>query len=247
MIQFIEIENLEIIENNNGIYVNDLTVSNNHTYLANNFIVHNCTTSPNTGVHYPIASLIDECRKIKDKCKMNIKIIADGGIRNYGDVIKALALGADYVMVGSLFASFYESAAYFNGKKSESNYCNVWVNSLKSTINIDIYNVEEYPKKDYIEDIKRTVISNYCMQKQFYGMSTKTAQKLINPNSTNLKTSEGTEKKIKVNFTINQWTENMEAYLRSAMSYCNSKRLIDFIGKQKLIINSISEINSVNK
>ena len=38
------------------------------------------------------------------------KIIADGGIRNYDHVIKALALGADYVMIGSLFAQCIESA-----------------------------------------------------------------------------------------------------------------------------------------
>lgn len=40
----------------------------------------------------------------------NFKIIADGNIRSYSDVNKALALGADYVMIGSVFASLEESA-----------------------------------------------------------------------------------------------------------------------------------------
>ena len=58
-----------------------------------------CITSSNTGIHYPIASLIQECKKIKDAVG-GPKIVADGGIRNYSDIIKALVLGADYVMVG---------------------------------------------------------------------------------------------------------------------------------------------------
>ena len=39
------------------------------------------------------------------------KIVCDGGIRGYSDIIVALALGADYVMIGSLFAAMDESCA----------------------------------------------------------------------------------------------------------------------------------------
>ena len=78
-----------------------------------------CITSSNTSIHFPLASLIDETVRIKEKiaCDRGIpmcdmpKIIADGGIRNYSDVIKALALGADYVMIGSVFSQLVESAA----------------------------------------------------------------------------------------------------------------------------------------
>jgi len=87
-----------------------------------------CITSSNVSIHYPQASLIDECYQVKQKLikeKKPIKtipytapmydyelpkIIADGGIRNYDHVIKALALGADYVMIGSVFAQCIESA-----------------------------------------------------------------------------------------------------------------------------------------
>ena len=74
-----------------------------------------CTTSSNTGIHYPIASLLDEINNIKNERKKSgdfySKVIADGGIRNFNDVIKALALGADYVMIGGLFNTILESAA----------------------------------------------------------------------------------------------------------------------------------------
>lgn len=81
-----------------------------------------CITSSNTGVHYPMASLISEIAELKNtlqsKYSKVTKIVADGGIRGYADVIKALALGADYVMIGSVFASLKDSAApIVNGKK----------------------------------------------------------------------------------------------------------------------------------
>lgn len=196
-----------------------------------------CTTAPNTSVHYPIASLIDECKQLKDYHNLKIKIVADGGIRNYGDVIKALAIGADYVMVGSVFAGLFESAAPLLGMyRPYQTYCpNIYE---RTTINVeDIHNDE---------DIKRWILSKNEFTKEFYGMSTKEAQKMIKPES-ELKTSEGTKKKLEVKYTIKQWTDNMESYLRSAMSYCNAKSLYHFIGKQNLIINSPAEIQAVNK
>ena len=80
-----------------------------------------CITTSNVSIHYPQATLIDECFKIKNKISSSRdycpKIIADGGIRNYDHVIKALALGADYVMIGSVFAQCIESAGVKTSKK----------------------------------------------------------------------------------------------------------------------------------
>lgn len=81
-----------------------------------------CITASNVSAYYPIASLIDECVTIKHDWEETMeefhqfpkslpKIICDGGIRGYSDIIVALALGADYVMIGSLFASMDESCA----------------------------------------------------------------------------------------------------------------------------------------
>ena len=74
-----------------------------------------CLSTSNTGIHMPIASLINDIAKIKKEISDDYRclpyIIADGGIRNYSDIIKSLALGSDYVMVGSVFAKMLESAA----------------------------------------------------------------------------------------------------------------------------------------
>jgi IMP dehydrogenase len=59
-----------------------------------------CSTRIQTGHGLPGLQTIIECAKTD----RDVKIIADGGIKNSGDMVKALAAGADAVMVGSLLA-----------------------------------------------------------------------------------------------------------------------------------------------
>jgi IMP dehydrogenase/GMP reductase len=72
-----------------------------------------CLTSSNTGIHVPLASLIWDMADIKEnflrKDEFATKIVADGGIKNYSDVIKYHYIGADYVMIGTIFAQCDES------------------------------------------------------------------------------------------------------------------------------------------
>jgi hypothetical protein len=48
-----------------------------------------CTTSANASVHYPMASLIYECNSIRQANAHKSKIVADGGFKNFADIIKA--------------------------------------------------------------------------------------------------------------------------------------------------------------
>jgi IMP dehydrogenase len=66
-----------------------------------------CTTRVVAGVGVPQVTAIMECAKVATKAK--IPIIADGGIRQTGDIAKAIAAGADTVMIGGLFAGIEES------------------------------------------------------------------------------------------------------------------------------------------
>jgi len=66
-----------------------------------------CTTRVVAGVGVPQASAIQECKRAAKK--YHIPLIADGGIKYSGDITKALAVGADSVMIGSLFAGTEES------------------------------------------------------------------------------------------------------------------------------------------
>jgi len=66
-----------------------------------------CTTRMVAGIGVPQISAIMEVKKAL--IKKNVKIISDGGIKFSGDIAKALAAGADAIMMGSIFAGTDES------------------------------------------------------------------------------------------------------------------------------------------
>jgi len=219
--KLIEIKSKEIIKLKNLITVYDLTVNKNHTYTANGMIVHNCLTTKQTTIGYPMASLIEECRKIKiQKGFYNTKIVADGGMKDFSDVILALAIGADYVMVGSLFNKALESCG-------------------------DTYLFKKIKVNQYSDFAKWLFKKKFKLTKKFRGMSTKEVQKKWGKEI--IKTSEGVVKKQEVQYTLQQWTKNFEDYLRTAMSYTNSKNLDYFIGEVEIIRISDKAYDRFNK
>lgn len=66
-----------------------------------------CTTRVVAGVGVPQVTAIFECSKAA--ARSNTPVIADGGIKQTGDIAKAIAAGADAVMIGGLFAGVDES------------------------------------------------------------------------------------------------------------------------------------------
>ena len=66
-----------------------------------------CTTRVVAGAGVPQITAIAECARIAKEC--SIPVIADGGVKYSGDIAKAIAAGADVIMVGSLLAGTDES------------------------------------------------------------------------------------------------------------------------------------------
>ena len=66
-----------------------------------------CSTRIQTGVGIPMVSSIRDCVYVADE--YDVPCMADGGIRNPGDVCKGLASGADTIMLGSLLSGTKES------------------------------------------------------------------------------------------------------------------------------------------
>ena len=186
-----------------------------------------CITASNTGVYYPLFSLLEETYKIKKSINGKCKIIADGGIRNYCDIQKAL-LYADYVMLGSMFNKAIESAgkttygkSYFITKRGKK-----ILNIFRTIFEFG----KEVPKEKYDSVMKRIKSGKLEVWKSFYGMSTKRAQSEMG--NKKLKTSEGIEFSQKVEYSLKDFIDNEKSYLRSAMSYTNSKTLDEYKDKK---------------
>lgn len=161
-----------------------------------------CTTSANTGVHFPYASLIEECYKKKTQYNLTTKIISDGGTRKFSDIIKALALGADIVMIGSLLNKSLQSCS-------------------------DPYLWKMFRIKN--PKIAKWLFRNkFKLYKKYRGMSTKEVQKKWG--NITLKTAEGISKWNRVEYDLYKWSENLTDYLKSAMSYVDAKTLDEFRG-----------------
>jgi len=196
-----------------------------------------CLTTKQSGVGYPMASLIQEVYQKKQEffidndidkkfensilktkpVKTIPAIVADGGMKDYSDVIKALALGADYVMIGSIFNKALESSAqnYIHGIKIGKCYA-------------------------------KLLFDNGLPVKKYYrGMSTKAAQLAMG--KTNLRTSEGITRFRPVEYHLNTWVDNFKHYLRNAMSYVDAKTLEDFIGKTEIICITKNAYDRFNK
>ncbi len=97
----------------NGI-VHDLTVKDDESYNINGIICHNsvCTTRTNNAFGIPTLTSVFDCASVKG----DSYLVADGGVEYPGDICKAMAAGADMVMVGKLLAGTSLSA----GKKFTS-------------------------------------------------------------------------------------------------------------------------------
>jgi len=179
-----------------------------------------CLTTVQTGVGYPMASLIKECYDKKRTHKYNTKIVADGGFKKYSDIIKGLALGADYIMLGSILNKCLESCAETTNLKYE-------------VIN------------QYSNETRRLFDADSLFYKTFRGMSTKEVQKEWGKE--NINTSEGIVKSQKVEYTLDGWVENFKDYLKSAMSYCGKKELHQFIGGVNYNMITKNSFNRFNK
>lgn len=109
-----------------------------------------CTTASNTGIYYPMGSLIKECYEISCNYNNPPKIVADGGFKNYDDIIKALCLGCDYIMLGSILAKSLEACG-------DTYWKNIKINKYKNWF----------------------YKHNFKLTRKYRGMSTKEVQKLL--------------------------------------------------------------------
>lgn len=110
-----------------------------------------CTTRIVTGSGMPQLTAIIECARAASE--FNRPLMADGGIKNSGDIVKALAAGASFAMSGNLFAGTTETPGKIieiNGKKYKS-----YNGSASATEKINQYQKNSTEKTaDYVKHVE---------------------------------------------------------------------------------------------
>ena len=215
-----------------------------------------CTSSANVSIHYPLATLLDDINTARkylyndgsSSVFRETKIIADGGIGWFDDIQKSLVLGADYVMIGKMFAECEEACApivYLHKDKpslidaiSETDYTNK-LEVLNDSLTIAIQRGDN----DRVSEIQ-SAIANLRKRvpfRNYYGMSTKQAQKVTGGDGN--KTAEGISKPVEVKYPVKKMLDNMESYLRSCMTYTNSKSISDLKNAEVIILGGTGDMS----
>ncbi|MBI2621803.1 MAG: IMP dehydrogenase [Candidatus Levybacteria bacterium] len=185
-----------------------------------------CTTRVISGMGVPqVTAVLDTVRIAR---KFGIPVIADGGIKYSGDMVKALSLGASTVMMGSFFASAQESP----GEK---------VRLTKEQVPHRFQSIFEKNKKFYLFKSYRGMGSAGAMEKgakiksegEFHGKSYK--DKVL--------VSEGVEGLVPVKGTVKTLLDQALGGIKSGMYYVGAKNLKELAEKAKFIQITQASLN----
>jgi IMP dehydrogenase len=162
-----------------------------------------CTTRVVAGIGVPMISSIMDCARAASA--QNVPVIADGGIRYSGDIVKALAVGASCTMIGNLFAGTDESPGeliLFQGRS-----------------------YKEYRGMGSIGAMRRGSRDRY-FQDEFDLEGGRAAEKLV---------PEGIEGRVAHKGSVAAMIHQLVGGLRAGMGYCGSATIPDLQRKAKLI------------
>ncbi|MBF8301197.1 MAG: guaB [Acidobacteria bacterium] len=162
-----------------------------------------CTTRVVAGIGVPMISSIRECARAA--ATRNIPIIADGGIRYSGDIVKALAVGASCTMIGNLFAGTDESPG--------------------ELILLQGRSYKEYRGMGSIGAMRRGSRDRY-FQDEFDLEGGRATEKLV---------PEGIEGRVAHKGSVAAMIHQLVGGLRAGMGYCGSATIPDLLRKAKLI------------
>ncbi len=166
----------------------DVVVGNIATAEAARFLVDNgadgvkvgigpgsiCTTRVIAGVGVPQLSAIYAAAS--EACKAGVPVIADGGLRYSGDIVKALAAGGDCVMIGSMFAGTEEAPGetiIYNGRKFKSYRGMGSIDAMKAG------SADRYFQKGCEGNINKLVPEGIVARVPFKGTLSETVYQLI--------------------------------------------------------------------
>jgi len=170
-----------------------------------------CTTRIQTGVGYPQLSAVMECADAAHG--LGGHIIADGGCICPGDIVKAFAGGADYVMLGGMLAGHDEGGGTIITKYYQTN-------ELKYGGG---HKFENYKSYNYLKNQKYKIEEKSFIQ--FYGMSSNTANIKHFGGLKDYRSSEGREVLVPYRGNVTNTIQDILGGIRSACTYSGAQRL----------------------
>lgn len=176
-----------------------------------------CTTRIISGMGVPQITAIMEVAKIAHKAK--IPVIADGGIKYSGDIVKALAAGASTVMMGGMFAASLEAPGKLVTFKP---------NELPSRFQRLSHVQKSYQFKEY-----RGMGSEAAMKK---GTKIKSEEEFHGKDYTDrVLVAEGVEGLVQVKGSVKDIVDQMVGGIRSGMCYVGAKNISELWRKSRFI------------
>lgn len=233
MIEFVEIyEKSDILKNTEKTY--DIEVENDHSYNIEGIIVHNsaCITRKMTGCGVPMVSLILDCADVVHS--VGGMICADGGIVEVGDICKAFALNADFVMSGGMFAGTDEAEGEIITRCIRLNEY-----SFDTSYYLDL----DTKIKTFV-DIPDKPVFEYKKYKLYYGMSSTLANNKFAGGMSNYKASEGREAFIPYTGSLDKILQDIKGGIASACTYIGAANVKD-MSKCATLIKVNHTINKV--
>lgn len=167
-----------------------------------------CLTRKQTGCGRPQLSAVIECADAAHQ--VGGMVCADGGITCPGDIGKAFGGGADFVMIGGLFAGTDEAEGEVITKYFSTN---------------NEYTLKGYFLSEYsLESIPVLETKKF---KKFYGMSSTLAQETFGNGKPNYRASEGRVSLVPYVGSVSDVVDEMLGGLRSTMTYLGASKLKD--------------------
>ncbi|MFA9289337.1 MAG: IMP dehydrogenase [Weeksellaceae bacterium] len=185
-----------------------------------------CTTRIISGMGVPqITAILETCRAAKPA---NVPVIADGGIKYSGDMVKALAAGASTVMMGSFFASCEEAPGEF-------------VELTQDQVPARFKSIFKQGKKTYMFKSYRGMGSVAAMEEgarikseeEFHGKSYKDR----------VLVAEGVEGLVPVNGTVQNVIDQAVGGIRSGFYYIGARNISELQEKGKFIQITQASLN----
>ena len=192
-----------------------------------------CTTRIQTGVGYPQLSAVIECADAAHG--LGGHVIADGGCTCPGDVAKAFGAGADFVMLGGMFAGHDEGGGKIITKRFKTNGVEVKTHAFPVGGDFDHAPVEHtsitpvYEERSFME---------------FYGMSSEKAMDKHSGGVADYRSSEGRVVQVPYRGKVDDTVKDLLGGIRSTCTYVGAPSLKQ-LSKCTTFVRCTQQFNSV--